>query len=76
MIESGSGVEQRGERGNHGQHAPLAVQSAYLQRVEGRHDDRRDDLGARKPHGIGALASLVRETVYTTFDALRGRYDR
>jgi hypothetical protein len=38
-------------------------------------------LGSGKPHrGIGALATsmrdLVRDTVYVTFDALRGRYDR
>jgi len=37
--------------------------------------------GGGKPHrGIGALATsmrdLVRDTVYVTFDALRGRYDR
>lgn len=48
------------------------------------HDDAlaEDTRGGRgKPNrGIGALATsmrdLVRDTVYVTFDALRGRYDR
>jgi hypothetical protein len=28
-----------------------------------------------RPHGILSLLVLVRDTVFVTFDALRGRYD-
>jgi len=42
-------------------------------------EDARGERG-KSNRGIGALATsmrdLVRDTVYVTFDALRGRYDR
>ena len=68
MVESNTGINQRSEHREYGQQAGLSVRSVYLQRV-----DSRD---GRKANGIGALAGIVRDTVYTTFDALRGRYDR
>ena len=70
MMDSGSGLIQERARGSHRQDALLA---------------RGPGLRARsmptdgKPRGIGAIAStmrnIVRDTVYVTFDALRGRYD-
>jgi len=70
MMNSGSGLVQERVRGSLRHEAVLA---------------RSPALGARsipltpKPRGIGAIAwtmrNIVRDTVYVTVDALRGRYD-
>jgi hypothetical protein len=71
-MESSASLNQAGGQGRH--ESPGAWDSDYALAADGQHMPG-------KPHrGIGALATsmrdLVRDTVYVTFDALRGRYDR
>jgi hypothetical protein len=71
-MESGSSYNQAGVRVGHD--SGSAWSNGYALAAPAR-------AGSGKPtRGIGALATtmrdLVRDTVYVTFDALRGRYDR
>jgi hypothetical protein len=71
-MESGSSYNQAGIRAAHDSGNAWGAPYALAAPARGN---------SGKPHrGIGALATsmrdLVRDTVYVTFDALRGRYDR
>jgi len=50
------------------------------QQLASRATERDNGVAGRRPQRLGTLASsmreVVRETVYATYDALRGRYDR
>ena len=47
------------------------ARASYMQEQSGR------DPGRQRSHNaLASVRDVVRETVYTTFDALRGRYDR
>ena len=53
------------------QDAHQGARAGYLQSQSGR------DQGSQRSHGrLASVRDVVRDTVYTTFDALRGRYDR
>jgi hypothetical protein len=75
VDESGSGLEGRRDQGNSRRRGSESVQLG--------HQHPSDANAAHEPRNkrsVGALAStmgvVVRDTLYATFDVLRGRYDR
>jgi len=53
------------------QDARQGARSGYMQSQSGREQGRQ-----RSHNALASVRDVVRDTVYTTFDALRGRYDR
>jgi hypothetical protein len=56
---------------SHRQEAHAGARTGYLQAQSAREQGRQ-----RSHNALASVRDMVRDTVYTTFDALRGRYDR
>lgn len=75
MDDSGSGLEGRPRQGNSARRGVGSAPSGYQER-----SGETQGHEPRSKRSVGALAStmgvVVRDTLYATFDVLRGRYDR
>ena len=62
VMDDGATRQQEAHQGAH---------AGYMQAQSGHEQSRQ-----RSHNAFASVRDVVRDTVYTTFDALRGRYDR
>jgi hypothetical protein len=71
MNEPGSGLERHLSQEGRAQASALSMRPAYLAPTP---DQAAPDRPRKGP--LASTVGMVRDTLYATFDALRGRYDR